>query len=130
MSIDVPLKKPIQAHGQTLSQLTLQTPKGKDIAACGLPRTFTRKGDTSMMIVDAAAIHAYIVRLGNIPPSSADSLDAEDWIDAMGAVLSFFAPTPDRAQLAGDAPQVPAQAQATPQRAPGTIAMPFQDTMT
>jgi hypothetical protein len=128
MSTTVPLADPIQAHGQTVAQLTLQEPRGKDIAACGLPRTFTRKGDTSSMVVDAAAVHAYIVRLGNIPPSSADTISARDWMDVMGAVLGFFAPTPEKAGAEGDAP--PAHPQAAAPKAPGTIAMPFQETST
>jgi hypothetical protein len=128
MNVIVPLSDPIQAHGQTVAQLTLQEPRGKDIAACGLPRTFTRKGDTSSMVVDAAAVHAYIVRLGNIPPSSADTISARDWMDVMGAVLGFFAPTPEKAGADGDAPPAPPPAAA--QKIPDRITMPFQDTST
>jgi hypothetical protein len=122
MSVTVPLTNPIQAHGGTLTALTLQEPRGKDIAACGLPRTFTRKGDTSSMVVDAAAVHAYIVRLGNIPPLSADALSAPDWMDVMGAILGFFAPAaPAAATDAAPAAGPPATA---------GIAMPFQDITT
>ena len=122
MSVSVPLTKPIRAHGETLTSLTLQEPRGRDIAACGLPRTFVRKGDISSMVVDATAIHAYIVRLGNIPPPSADALCASDWMDVMGAILSFFAPAaPAAATEATPAPGTPVAA---------GIAMPFQDTTT
>jgi hypothetical protein len=117
MSTIVKLSKPIQAHGNTLTELTLNEPRGKDIAACGLPRIFTRKGDTTSMSTDTAVIHAYIVRLGNIPPSSADALSAADWIDVMNAVLDFFASAPEAAADGAPAPPPPP--------APG-ITIPFQ----
>jgi Phage tail assembly chaperone proteins, E, or 41 or 14 len=126
MSVTIPLTRPIEAHGKTLTELTLQEPRGRDIAACGLPRTFTRKGDTSTMVTDAGAIHAYIVRLGNIPPPSADALCASDWMDVMGAILGFFAPAapgPAAAAVAGTA--LPAAA-----AAPAGIEIPFQGSTT
>ncbi len=109
MSVVVPLTTPIQAHGKTLSELTLRAPKGSDIAACGLPRTFVFKGDATSLMTNTGAIHTYIVRLGNIPPSSADALSASDWMSVMSVVLDFFAPAgpatsdpmPDATPLAG-----------------------------
>ncbi len=128
MSTNVPLKKPIQAHGATVTSITLERPKGKEIAACGLPRHFLRRGKTIVMEVDAEAIHAYISALGNIPPSSVDQIDAEDWMEVQEAVLDFFVSTP-KAGAADDAPPAP-PAPAVSQTAPGTIAMPFQDSTT
>jgi hypothetical protein len=123
MSKTVKLTKPIQAHSQTLTELTLREPKGRDIASCGLPRGFSQRRRALSMDVDTDAVHGYISTLGNIPPSSVDQLDAADWMTLMGEVLDFFAP-------AAPADRTTAAA-ATEEALPTVgIAIPFQNTTT
>lgn len=127
MSVTVKLRSPITAHGETVSELVFREPRGKDIAACGMPRTFVIRSKSTVMEVDTASIHDYIVALAGIPPTSADQISASDWSDVTTAILGFFVPTDG----AGDKPvgEKPA-APAPGVDLTGKILMPFQDSST
>jgi hypothetical protein len=127
MSRTVTLTKPIQAHGATLTQLTLREPKGRDIASCGLPRVISQRGKALSMDVDTEAIHAYISVLGNIPPSSVDQIDAFDWMEVQKVVLDFFEQRPKGSE--DDSPSGTRTSTTSPP-APATIPIPFQDPTT
>lgn len=129
MSTIVPLRKAIKAHGETLSALTLRRPTGKDIAACGNPRLFIRRDKMLVVEVDTAVIHSYISHLGNIPPSSVDTIDVSDWGDVQESVLDFFEPTAKPAPKAPGAGEEKALSDQTTGQT-GKIQMPFQDITT
>lgn len=88
MSVTVKLTAPIEAHGDTLSELTLRRPNGKDIRLTGMP--FRMSSSDESIITDAAVVHRYIANLAGIPPSAVDKLSPVDFFAAMGAVLGFF----------------------------------------
>ena len=83
----IPLLRPVEAHGETLRELALREPTGKDMRLMGLPFTITAAGQVQP---DGAAIHRAIVLLAGIPPSTVDRLSAPDFMAATGAVLDFF----------------------------------------
>lgn len=83
MSTTIKLKKPIEALGETFTELTFREPVGKDITACGIPMS----GDNQ---INTAAVAALISRLGNIPPKAVDELSASDYLKAMTAIVDFF----------------------------------------
>jgi hypothetical protein len=96
------LRKPIQAHGEAVNELTFREPTGKDIVAAGYPWKVTAGVDgKAERIVVAHAIQEYIVRLAGIPPSSVEALNALDWQDAMVTVANFFNDTTTEDSTAG-----------------------------
>lgn len=91
------LTKPIQAHGQTISELTFRELTGDDLMKAGsYPVRFTTEGGNTVRTFDAQAISTLISRLAQVPPSSVGQMRAADWSVAMGIVLAFLADsTPD-----------------------------------
>lgn len=85
------LSRPIQAHGETLTELTLREPTGKDIRTAGAPykMEFTASGG-QLMHIDTEAVARLISALAGIPPSSVDQLTAKDFNAAQAEVISFF----------------------------------------
>ncbi len=92
VSVTVKLAVPIEAHGETLSELTMREPVGKDIRINGMPFRF--HAEDGSIITDAAAVHRYIAALAAVPPSTVDRLAPSDWSAAMAAVLGFFGAAP------------------------------------
>lgn len=89
--VQIILADPIEAHGGTLTELSLRPPRGKDIRLCGTP--FRINEDTSVT-VDAPAMAKMVATLAGVPPSAVDQLSARDWQDCMAAVLGFFGTAP------------------------------------
>ena len=88
MTVTVTLSKPIEAHGETLTELTLREPSGKDIRTFGMP--YRVGAEDGSVIIDAAAMHRYIAGLAAVPPSAVDKMSPLDWTAVMAAVLGFF----------------------------------------
>lgn len=86
---EITLSKPITAHGEELTKLTLRAPTGKDLRACGVPYKLTAEGE---MTIEAAGMHRMISALAGVPPSAIDQLAAGDWSGAAMAVLDFITP--------------------------------------
>lgn len=91
MTVKVTLSKPIQAHGETIAELSLRPPNGGDIRRTGAPfRVDTLADGTERADFNTSAMAALIVRLANIPPNSVDELDARDFIRLMNVIAGFF----------------------------------------
>lgn len=79
----ITLSRPIEAHGETLTTLTLREPTGADIIACGYP--IDAEGQ-----LHAGHIAALAARCGGVPPSTLASLSARDVMAVTTAILGFF----------------------------------------
>jgi hypothetical protein len=90
--IEVTLSEPIKAHGETVRVLTLKPPKGRHLRVAGYPFRLGG-GAGGAMQVDAAVMARLISELAEIPTSSVDQLEAEDWQACLVAVSTFLAPT-------------------------------------
>ena len=94
--IIVPLKRPIQAHGETLKEIKFREPTGADIEACGVPVHFTwvpsDEGGGVQVTYQAKNMSAMMSVLAAVPPSSIKMLHARDWITCAMALQSFFLP--------------------------------------
>ena len=90
--VEVKLSEPIQAHGQTVHVLTLKPPKGRHLRVAGYPFRLGG-GANAAMTVDAAVLARLISELAEIPTSSVDQLEAQDWQACLLAVSTFLAPT-------------------------------------
>jgi len=92
----VTLTKPIQAHGNEISELELREPNTGDIAACGSPFSFTigtEEGQGVTIIPHAPSLVALIARLANIPLSSVRSMAVADTMVCMGQLVNFLGPS-------------------------------------
>lgn len=88
----VPLSKPVTAHGESLSELTLREPTTKDIIELGLPTLIIPGDDGQSTGVELRqkVIARYVSRLASIPMSSVEALTIKDFSLATAAVMSFF----------------------------------------
>lgn len=84
--VKVALSKPIQAHGEQVSELSFDEPTGGDIMSCGYPLQI---GDGTATPI-ASVVAKYIVRLGKVPPSAVSQMSAGDFQKCVAAILPFF----------------------------------------
>lgn len=88
MTDAIALNTPIQAHGETLSELTLRRPTAKEARAIkALPYKIDADQAVSLDL-DVAA--KYIAACAEIPPSSVDQLDLADLNTLAWQVAGFF----------------------------------------
>lgn len=84
---ELELKKPITAHGETLSVLEFDEPTGKDVRELGYP--YQMNQDESVRLL-AHVVSKYIVRLAKVPQNSVDQMSPADLNAAAWLVAGFF----------------------------------------
>ena len=89
--IKVPLSEPVTAYGETIDEIVLRRPKGRDIRDCGYPFKVYEDGGVEPI---AIGIARYISTLGKIPMGAVDQLEPVDFNAAMTAILDFFGESP------------------------------------
>ena len=88
MSEVIDLASPIEAHGETLSQLTFRRPTAQEARAIkALPYRIDKNEEVSLDL-DVAA--KYIAVCAGIPPSSVNQMDLCDINTLSWKVASFF----------------------------------------
>jgi len=91
------LRKPIQAHGETMKELRLREPTARDITKAGFPLTMTQTGVTGLqMVFEEQKMALMMSELAVIPPSSVAQLDPRDWSTVATWLASFFVPDWDQ----------------------------------
>ncbi|MGY1490719.1 phage tail assembly protein [Methylobacillus pratensis] len=85
------LKKPIKAHGEEVTELTLREPTGDDIEKFGFPYLVITKanGDTGIEI-RTNVVYQYISKLAAIPKESAKQVSPGDLSLLSGMIMGFF----------------------------------------
>jgi hypothetical protein len=89
----ITLEDPIEAHGDTINELTLRPPNGNDLVACGVPFSMGSGGGGGAAGLDASVTSDLISRLAGIPRSSVGALGAADWMACMRAIMDFIGPS-------------------------------------
>jgi len=89
MDLIIPLRSPIEAHGQPLEVLTLVEPSGQHVVQMGEP--FVLTADGGIRELPAITVN-YIVKLGKIPRSSAESMSPGDRKAVFLKLLPFLMP--------------------------------------
>lgn len=89
-SIKISLSVPIPVMGDTVKEITLRRPTGRDLMELGMPVIFDASG---AMVHNYAIVGAMINRLGNIPPGSVEKMDSQDIVKAALKMTGFFMPT-------------------------------------
>ena len=83
---ELELKKPITAHGETLSVLEFDEPTGKDVRELGYP--YQMNQDESVRLL-AHVVSKYIVRLAKVPQNS---LSLKKTNECCGVACGWFFP--------------------------------------
>lgn len=104
MSTPHPLKRPIKAHGQEVSVLTLREPLTKDIIELGLPTLIVVSDAGPGVEIRTKVVARYISRLADVPPSSVDALAPSDFNDLTAVVMGFFGQSDGEEQSAPPKP--------------------------
>lgn len=87
----IKLTKPITAHDESVQEIDLREPTGREIIEIGFPfLVIVSDDDTSAMQIQTKTVAKYISVLGKIPPSSVHELCGADISALMGVVMSFF----------------------------------------
>ncbi|MGQ3663186.1 phage tail assembly protein [Citrobacter braakii] len=81
------LKKPVMAHGEEVTEITLREPNGKDVRKNGYPYNMGGEGN---IIMSGSAIAAYIQDLGGVNPRAVDDLHPSDMNKLGVMVIGFF----------------------------------------
>lgn len=85
------LIKPIQAHGEEVTEITLREPTGQEILDIGFPYLIViGEDDSQAMQIQSKTVGRYISKLAGIPPGSVGQMCGADLSALMGEVLSFF----------------------------------------
>ena len=92
MSVTVPLSKPIKAHGDEVSELTLREPTTKDVIELGLPTLIIpgADGQSTGVEIRQPVVARYVSRLAAIPMGSVKALSLKDFSLCTAAVMGFF----------------------------------------
>lgn len=92
MSVTVKLSKPITAHGEEVTQITLREPTAEDVMQVGSPQLLIPSADGESVGIEirGKVIGQYISRLGSIPLSSVKSLPIGDFTRCQGEIMNFF----------------------------------------
>ncbi|MBR0864317.1 phage tail assembly protein [Bradyrhizobium diazoefficiens] len=91
------LRKPVDAHGEKISEITFREPTGADIEAAGLPVNIDFAFDPPRIEFDARKMSAMMSVLAAVPPSTIRALAPKDWLSpsffcvAVGLPLLFGA---------------------------------------
>lgn len=92
----IPLSRPIQAHGEEVTELDLREPTGEDVIALGYPYLIVIGDDDSQaMEIRAKVIARYVAKLAGIPPSAINKVSPGDFSRLTGAVMGFFGVEPE-----------------------------------
>jgi len=85
----LPLRKPVNAHGEMVSELTFREPTGGDIADCGNPIV---PGGTGRMQFDGPVMTEMMARLAVVTPKTIRDLHPKDWTNGAYMIAGFFLP--------------------------------------
>lgn len=86
----IKLSKPIEAHGEQVSELTLREPTTADVIEHGQPFLVVLSDDGSAIEIRTKIVSRYISLLAGIPMSSVKELPLTDFSKCQGAVMGFF----------------------------------------
>ncbi len=88
----IKLSKPITAHGDEVSEITLRDPGTKDVIELGLPTLIipSDDGKSAGVEIRQKVVARYIMKLAAIPLSSVESLSMNDFSRCTAIVMGFF----------------------------------------
>ena len=91
--VSIRLGAPIQAHGQSLSELRLRPLIAGDLRRHGIPFSLRQSAGAVCEDINAATVAALIGELAGIPVSSVDQLLPVDFLEALTVIRGFLLAT-------------------------------------
>ncbi len=93
MSVTIKLSKPVKAHDEEVSEITLRKPVPKDVMELGSPQLLvpSADGESAGVEIRAKVVGRYICRLASIPMNSVEALEIADFMKAQGVIMNFLA---------------------------------------
>jgi hypothetical protein len=90
--ITISLDDPVNAYGEQVATLVINSPKGADILECGYPFATERNPRTGAMsdTINVPAMRQLLSKMAQVPESTIDQLCAVDLYRAIEAVKFFF----------------------------------------
>lgn len=90
--ITVKLAKPITAHGEEVSEITLREPVPEDIMQIGSPQLLIPSADGTGVGIEIRGkiIGQYISKLAAIPLGSVKAMSLGDFLTCQGVIMNFF----------------------------------------
>jgi hypothetical protein len=89
----VKLSKPVNAHGDEISELRFREPTGEDIMIVGSPIRIDALGTEVKIRYETEQMFAMMQRLAQVPTSTLKALTARDWENAaLQLAHRFFIP--------------------------------------
>lgn len=98
-TVKLRLRKPVDAYGESVSELVLRRPTVKELRQCGAPYRIGNGG----VQWDYDACYKLIIALGGMPSSTVDDLDPADFDDAAAILVGFTKGAPVAATESGSA---------------------------
>jgi hypothetical protein len=90
-AITVKLQKAVQAHGESVKELTFRRPTGGDLMA--LPDwPITIDYNTGRVSPNPAMMGQMMGVLAGVPPSTIRMIEAQDWSTCAHKLMGFFVP--------------------------------------
>lgn len=86
----IKLSKPLEAHGEQVTELTLREPTTADVIDNGQPFLVIPTDDEPAIEIRTKVIARYISLLAGIPLSSVKELSIGDFSKCQGMVMGFF----------------------------------------
>ncbi|MEK6788509.1 MAG: phage tail assembly protein [Pseudomonadota bacterium] len=83
---DYTLQVPVDAHGETVTNLVLKRPTGEQVGRLGLPYVVVGEAPDFKM----AVVMKYIVVLAGVPDSTVRQMDPVDLNSLAWAICGFF----------------------------------------
>jgi hypothetical protein len=88
----LPLRKPVIANGENVSELKFREPTGGDIERIGCPIMLSVFEAQPKPIYDGAIMTMMMAHLAGVPPSTIRQLDPRDWQNGAMMLFHFFVP--------------------------------------
>ena len=87
---DVALVRPVSAHGEEVSLITLRAPVVEDFMQLGQPFLLVVDEDETAIRIQPKTVAQYIVRQGQVPMSTVKSLELADFAKCQAVIVGFF----------------------------------------
>lgn len=90
--ITIQLKRPVTAHGEQVSEITLREPVTKEVIEIGQPMLIVvgEDGKSTGIEIRQRVVARWVSKLAGIPMSSVEALGLGDYSRCTAVVMGFF----------------------------------------
>jgi len=86
------LRKPVNAHGDVIGEITFREPTAGDIERIGNPITVGLYENQPKMHFETQTMTMMMAHLAQVPPSTIRQMHPKDWNNAAWKLANFFMP--------------------------------------